>query len=172
MLTSRFVPLATLLHSTYYYTHEKIRVTLSVAKFKESAMKEIPVANDDPNFDFEKVPDDFPRPSVGGAVSGHQSKLLLVEYDGKYYEPGCTPPELFSRWDICEDLAVQFVAKCRRNQTGKYSHLSETEILDQYCERLLKTNWGSDAELRWVIRRTAQLLGWPAPAAAMTGTHR
>lgn len=135
-------------------------------------MNKIPVANDDPNFDFERVPDDFPRPQHSGAVSGAQPKFLATEYEGKYYSPGCTPPEVYVRWDICEDLAAQFVTKCLKNQTGKYSHLSQAEILEQYCERLLKTGWASDDEMRWVIRRTAQLLGWPAPASAMTSTYR
>lgn len=112
------------------------------------------------------VPDDFPRPQSAGAVSGFQPKLLMVEFHGQLYAPGATPPEVWDRWNTCEDLAHQFVEKCRRNQTGKYAHLSEIEILEQYCTRLLKTGWGSDEELRWVIRRTAAMLEWPVPANA------
>jgi hypothetical protein len=48
--------------------------------------------------------------------------------------------------------------------------MSETEILEQYLARLMKTSWGSDDEMRWVIRRTAELLGWPVPDAAKAGT--
>lgn len=135
-------------------------------------MSEIHDSTDGSKVDFGKVPDDFPRPQHAGAVSGAQPKFLAVKYEGKYYSPGCTPPELYARWEICEDLAVQFVEKCRRNKTGKYSHLSAAEILDQYCLRLLKTGWGSDDEMRWVIRRTAELLRWPVPAAAMASAYR
>lgn len=44
--------------------------------------------------------------------------------------------------------------------------MSEEEILDQYCVRVLKTGWGSDDEMKWVIRRAAAILGWPVPASA------
>jgi hypothetical protein len=115
---------------------------------------------------FGKVPADFPRPVHMGALPGAQPKLLMVLYGGRYYSPGCTPPELWERWDICEDLARQFCLKSLDNKAGKWAHMSEAAILDQYLERLLKTGWGSDAEMRWVIRRTAILANWPTPPAA------
>lgn len=115
---------------------------------------------------FSQIPADFPRPVHPGAVSGVMPKLLLVSYGGKLYPPGCTPPEMFERWDICEDLAQQLQKKCIESKAGKRSHMSETEILAQYLERLLKTGWGSDSEMRWVIRRTAELLQWPVPPDA------
>lgn len=112
------------------------------------------------------VPGNFPQPKMTGAVPGFQPKLLAVKYEGRFYAPGATPPERWERWNNCEALALQFVEKCRRNQTGKYAHLSQVEILEQYCTRVLQTDWGSDDELRWVIRRTAELLGWPIPKSA------
>jgi hypothetical protein len=115
------------------------------------------------------VPEDFPRPAATSAVGGYQPKLALVEYDGKFYLPGATPPEVFKRWDICEDLAHQIAEKARESKRGKRKHMSDVDILDQYCGRLLKTAWGSDAEMRWVIRRTAALLDWPAPESASDG---
>ena len=65
-----------------------------------------------------------------------------------------------------EDLAQQFCRKSLDNKAGKRSHMSETAILGQYLERLLKTGWGSDADMRWVIRRAADLAQWPAPEPA------
>jgi hypothetical protein len=118
------------------------------------------------NDDFS-VPDDFPRPQVLGAVGGFQPKLLLVSYAGKFYAPGCTPPELFSRWELCEDLAQQFVGTARETKAGKRAHMSEQAILDQYCLRSMKMNWGSDDEMRWVFRRAATLLDWPVPPSAV-----
>lgn len=112
------------------------------------------------------VPADFPRPTLASSVAGFQPKLALVAYEGKFYVPGGTPPERFSRWDVCEDLAQQFITKCKESKAGKRAHLSETEILDQYVPRLLKTGWGSDQEMRWVIRRAAELLGWQVPESA------
>ncbi len=115
---------------------------------------------------YAQVPADFPRPVHMGALPGSQAKLLMAQYGGRYYSPGCTPPELWERWDICEDLARQFCQKCLDNKAGKRAHMTETAILEQYLERLLKTGWGSDAEMRWLIRRAAELALWPAPESA------
>lgn len=114
-----------------------------------------------------EIPDDFPRPKIHSSVAGFQPKLALSAYNGRFYPPGGTPPELSRRWEICEDLAVQFAEKSAQCKTGKRAHFSELEILDQYCLRAMKTNWGSDDEMRWVIRRAAAILGWPIPASAM-----
>lgn len=118
------------------------------------------------------LPDDFPRPEIASAVAGFQSKLALVEYEGRFYVPGGTPPELLVRWDICEEIAQHLAVKSMECKAGKRSHMSEEEILAQYLERLLKTGWGSDAEMHWVIRRTAEFLGWQVPIAVITSTQR
>lgn len=112
------------------------------------------------------VLDDFPRPQIHSSVAGSQPKLPLVACGGRFYLPGGTPRELYQRWDICEDLAQQFVIKSRECKAGKRAHMSEEEILDQYCVRAMKTGWGSDDEMRWVIRRAATILGWSVPASA------
>jgi hypothetical protein len=127
-------------------------------------MNDEPESADDAR--YAQVPADFPRPVHLGALPGAQPKLLMVKYGGGYYSPGCTPPEIWERWDVCEDLAQQFCQKSLENKAGKRAHLSETAILDQYLERLLKTGWGSDAEMRWVIRRAADLAHWAAPESA------
>lgn len=116
--------------------------------------------------EYAQVPPDFPRPVHHGAVSGVQLKLLLTQYQGHFYIPGCTPPELFQRWDVCEDLAKQLSAKSIKSKAGKRRHLSDVEILDQYLPRLIATRWTTEEEARWIIRRTAAILGWPVPVAA------
>jgi len=113
------------------------------------------------------VPADFPRPTVHSAVAGFQAKLALATYRGRFYSPGGTPPELFSRWQVCEDLAQQFIIKSRECKLGKRSHMSEVDILDQYCTRAMTMGWGSDDEMRWVIRRASALLQWPVPPSAV-----
>jgi hypothetical protein len=116
--------------------------------------------------DYRKVPVDFPRPEIPGAVSGFQDKLLLTQYGGQFYALGCTPPELYSRWDRCEDLAKQLAAKSLESKHGKRAHMSELEILEQYLPRLIQTLWTSEPEARFIIRRAAHLLGWPVPSSA------
>jgi hypothetical protein len=116
--------------------------------------------------EYAQVPLDFPRPVHHGTVSGAQPKLLMTQYQGRFYIPGCTPPEVFQRWDVCEDLAKQLSAKSIESKAGKRRHLSDVEILNQYLPRLIATRWTTEEEARWTIRRTAAILGWPVPAAA------
>jgi len=91
---------------------------------------------------------------------------LLTSFRGRFYSPGCAPPEIWERWDACEDLAQQLREKSLESKAGKRSHMSGPAILAQYLQRQLQTGWRSDAEMRWVIRRTAGLLQWPVPASA------
>ena len=113
------------------------------------------------------VPGDFPRPQHSGVVPGAQSKFLAVEYQGRYYSPGCTPPELHERWQHCMHLVPQFVSSCIETKKGKRAHMPEADILDQYLVRLIDAGWVSDDEARWVIREAARLLGWPTPEATL-----
>lgn len=106
------------------------------------------------------IPQNFPAQPQAAAIGGAQPKIALVSYGGKFYVPGTSPPEVLARWEFCEDLAHQFVERCRLTEKGKYSHLSRQEILQQYLERLLRMGWGSDTDMTWVIHRTATLLSW------------
>lgn len=116
--------------------------------------------------DYTLIPADFPRPETSGAISGFQPKLLLTQHAGKFYAAGCTPPELYSRWGRCEDLAKQLAAKSLESKHGKRSHMSELAVLEQYLPRLIATRWTSEPEARFIIRRAAELLSWPVPLAA------
>jgi hypothetical protein len=82
----------------------------------------------------------------------------MTQYNRRFYSPGCTPPELWERWDVCEDLAKQLSAKSLESKAGKRAHMSELEILDQYLPRLIATKWTSQQEARWIIRRVAVML--------------
>lgn len=106
------------------------------------------------------VPNDFPKPVYMGAVGGAQPKLLAVLYEGRFYEPGATPPEVYERWLMCKDLAEQLIEKSVLSKSGKRAHMSESEILEQYYTRLLATNWTSKEEARWIIKEVAAELNW------------
>ena len=110
-----------------------------------------------------QIPSDFPHCATQGAVTGAQEKLLLSEFENKFYPPGCTPPELYERWEACEDLAQQFSQKSLESKAGKRSHMTEQEILKQYYDRLLQKRWAANDEIAWIIRRAASILGWPSP---------
>ncbi|NHZ44871.1 hypothetical protein [Massilia aquatica] len=125
---------------------------------------ELPSNTDDA--EYAQLPAGFPRPHSAGALPGAQQKFVAVEYEGRFYSPGCTPPELHQRWQHCMQYVPQFVTSCIETKKGKRAHMSEMEILDQYQTRLIESGWVSADEARWVIRETAQILGWPMREAA------
>lgn len=75
-------------------------------------------------------------------------------------------PGRYARWEVVEDLAQQIVTKISASRTSKYADLSEVEILGQFLDLLVKSDFGTEQEMRWLIRRAAQVLGWPVPMAA------
>lgn len=66
-----------------------------------------------------------------GAVPGAQPKLLTTQCKGRFYLLGCTPPEVYQRWHVFEDLAKQLSAKSVESKAAS-GVMSEVEILDQY----------------------------------------
>ena len=110
-----------------------------------------------------EIPHDFPIIPKPGSIGGAMPKILLTEFEGKFYEAGCTPPELFVRWDICEDLCQKFRLKSFESKNGKRADMSEIDILKQYYDRLLETNWVTHEEAIWIFRRVASLLNWESP---------
>lgn len=113
------------------------------------------------------IPDDFPREPNVASLPGIQPKIA-VRHDAASgrYTNAPTDADVGERHQICEDLAAQLVAKCQKNRTAKYSNLTEAQILERLLAQLLATDWGTDAEMRWVIRRTAALLEWKIPESA------
>jgi hypothetical protein len=87
--------------------------------------------------DYNAIPADFPRPKLSSALAGMQPKLAMVEFRGQFYTEGCSPPEVWARWDGCEDLAKQMAAKAEESKQGKRAHMTEEEILAQYLPLLI-----------------------------------
>jgi hypothetical protein len=107
-----------------------------------------------------QIPDDFPRDSILGSVTGVQPKLLVREVDGRY-QAGLTEEELWVRYDVCEDLAGQLSEYVRRKiATAGVSR----DVALSRAERgaRLKVDLGewefSQPELAWVMKRTKELL--------------
>lgn len=126
-------------------------------------------SSDKPNVTtHHEIPADFPRPEIASALAGSQPKFSMVQFEGKYYLPGGTPPERLDNWQQCEQHARDLSERCITNKLGKYSDMSEVEILEMYCQRLLNANSGfSPEEDKWKIRRVAALLGWAVPRGAL-----
>lgn len=113
------------------------------------------------------IPADFPREPVIAGLSGAQPKLAVrVDIVSGKYVNGPIEQDVQERYEVCADLVTQLVAKCHANRDSKYAHLSEAQILERLLAQLLATDWGTAAQMRWVIRRAASDLGWPIPADA------
>lgn len=106
------------------------------------------------------IPDDFPREPMPGVVAGAQPKLLVHEMDGQYYT-GLKDEELWTRYDVCEDLASQLAGYASRKMSA--SGLSLDDALGR-VEKGLETKVGtsqwdfSRGEMAWLMKRTRELL--------------
>lgn len=104
------------------------------------------------------VPDDFPRDLTPASLSGAQPKLGARVIDGRYVV-GQTDDERFERWEICEDLAQQLVAKAQKD-AAKYLHHSRAVTLQRIKQAVRCKGWTSVAETEWLIERLRTLLDW------------
>lgn len=81
-------------------------------------------------------------------------------------KPTAGRDEIASRYELCEDLAQMLTeqATTKRWDLG----VTETDVLERF-ERGLRADGGvvNLAEARWVVRRLAELLGWPDPGPAV-----
>lgn len=94
------------------------------------------------------IPDSFldlHRPAPGGRL--RSPKATIVE-----------------RHDHCEDLAQMLVSRAQRQADRG---LAPEDVLGRVAAGLADGAGGLDAaEARWVLRRLAELLGWPDPGPA------
>ena len=128
-------------------------------------MIEMPPLCDDSDSRYAQVPEDFPRIEIASSVAGFQNKLALTRHGGKYYVPGNTPDERYQQWCVCEDITQRYVIECHEWKAGKYSHLTEQELLRRYYESATRAEWRiSSAQMIYAFRRVAAKLGWPFPA--------
>lgn len=107
-----------------------------------------------------RIPDDFPRSRDPGSVAGVQPKLLVLEDQG-LYQSGLTDDEMWTRYVVCEDVAVQLSEYVRRKMTD--AGLSADVALSRATKgSRLKVDSGewdfSLPELAWVTKRTEQLV--------------
>ncbi|WP_322073796.1 hypothetical protein [Burkholderia cepacia] len=107
-----------------------------------------------------RIPDDFPRNLDPGSVAGVQPKILVREDQG-LYKSGLTDDELWTRYVVCEDVAVQLSEYVRRKMAD--AGLSADVALSRAAKgSRLKVDSGkwdfSLPEFAWVTKRTEQLV--------------
>lgn len=110
---------------------------------------------------YPGVPEDFPIEPRLYSLTGAQPKVALVEEDGAYFAEGTSPSEVLDAYEVCEDLAQQFVDYCLKKEASNFG--THDQILQRVHSRLLTTNWCTKTQCEWVARRTAALLGWKFP---------
>ncbi|VBO96041.1 hypothetical protein [Burkholderia pseudomallei] len=119
----------------------------------------------------QRVPDNFPRESPQGAVSGAQPKLLLRKV-GDTYCAGLTDADVYDRYIVCDDLAQQLAAyashKMRANSWSLQTAVSKVEA--GVLEKVRSGIWDfSAAEVAWTIERTRQILADTAAGETSIG---
>jgi hypothetical protein len=115
--------------------------------------------------DYSAIPPDFPRRKPLHVPPHGKDGLYFSYFAGQYYGPGCSPPEVWQSWQICEELAQHFKKECLK-EIRRSPLIPESEVIELYYENTLKLGWGTDAEVAWIFRRVAQLLGSPLPERA------
>ena len=108
---------------------------------------------------YSGIPADFPIAAIPSALSGVHPKMSLIEEDGKFYAPGTSPSEVAAAFEVCEDLVVQMVPYCERKLATFYGDQEST--LKAVFQSLLKKKWCTAEQSEWIVRKTAEQLGWP-----------
>lgn len=112
--------------------------------------------------DDHDIPSDFPARRKLSALGGAHPKLALVEVHGVYYQPGSTPEELRADFEMCEDLAIQLTAYCRRKIADGTVHTPDA-ALERALGGLKNKPRCTPEQNVWIVRRTAALLDWSVP---------
>lgn len=50
------------------------------------------------------------------SMAAAQPKIAMAEEDGVYYAEGTSPSEVWEAYEVCEDLAQQFVDYCLKRK--------------------------------------------------------
>lgn len=108
---------------------------------------------------YSGIPADFPIAAIPSALSGAHPKMSLIEEGGKFYAPGTAPSEVATAFEVCEDLVVQMVPYCERKIDAFQGDQEAT--LRAVFRSLLSKKWCTDLQSEWIVRKTAERLGWP-----------
>lgn len=111
---------------------------------------------------YPGIPVDFPIEPQPFSLAGTQQKLALVEEDGTYYAEGMAPSQVLEAYEVCEDLAEQFVNYCLKKEASNFG--THEQILHRVLGSLEAKDWCTKAQCGWIVKRTATLLGWQYPS--------
>lgn len=102
------------------------------------------------------VPADFPRDPFPASLSGSQLKFSARKI-GDRYVVGLTAEELQERYEMCQDLATQLIA--RTNRKREEGLVPDIDAFYSETERRIRSQserdgWDfSEPELKWIFER-------------------
>ncbi|WP_167401269.1 DUF2442 domain-containing protein [Paraburkholderia eburnea] len=105
-----------------------------------------------------RIPNDFPANSSATSLAGAQPKLAVRKIAGRFVA-GLTARERYARWDVCEDLAQQLVAKALKD-AERFPENSREMTLRRVRQAIEGKAWTSELETDWLIERLRLLLAW------------
>lgn len=113
-----------------------------------------------------RIPDDFPREPGQSGTAGNRSSTTRSRRT-KGAGAGAELERLHVRFRECRQLADRVIAKAVEKRETVYAQYSESEFLAGILAWLQAERYGTDAEMRWVIRETARTLQWQPPNVAL-----
>ena len=117
--------------------------------------------------DYSDIPLDFPQPFPLNVSPCGPNAVHISMYEGKCYNAGSSPPEVWELWQVCAELVEYFKKTCLEEKELHSPLLSENEILEFYFSNTLDDlGWGTEAEVKWIFRHVANELEWPVPQGA------
>ncbi|MDB5763928.1 MAG: hypothetical protein JWQ21_2923 [Herminiimonas sp.] len=100
------------------------------------------------------IPADFPRSAALLTLPKWEDSRLYSLYQGKYYLLGGSPPEVWTAWQMCDELVQHFIQECLAAMVIS-PLLPFEEIVLAHFEETLKRGWGTDAEIKWIFKHVA-----------------
>ncbi len=107
---------------------------------------------------YAEVPSNFPRPKI--KAMGLQPLFSSIAYEGRYYSPGCTPPDLYAHWRAFEEIAHRVAKQAANKQKSAISVANVAGVLLDILELYFPQKYFSLEEMQWLERRIYELLGW------------
>jgi hypothetical protein len=105
-----------------------------------------------------QIPDDFPANTALASLAGAGPKLAARQIAGRFVA-GQTARERYERWDVCEDLAQQLVAKAQKD-ADRFPENSREVTLRRVRQAIEDKAWTNGLETDWLIERLRILLAW------------
>lgn len=110
----------------------------------------------------KSIPQDFPCNDYQSSLAGAQPKIALVEVNGNFYPEGNVPQQQLENFLMCEDLAQQGLAYCKRKiDDGTVPDPNSAMI--RLFSGLQSKDWCTNMQKIWIVNRVATLGNWPQP---------